>query len=199
MLAYSSAILIIQNNSIQLNQTNFGLCFADLILAIISLGISFWYNLPYDSIIANIVYLIFIIYFIIYDSISLYYYSNNNIIDNIFLNMCLAQIVLYSVMIFFECIRGCLGINHIWDKYLDDRYSTQSSAFYNIRDIFSYFGCNCKCTHFCEPIENCCLSYNKKFKDGFKEKTDERKHKIKKSTSQQIPIAEPVFKEIALV
>lgn len=168
VLAYASAILIIQysgqwpNNSTQLNQTNFGLCVADLILASLGWVICFFYSLPYNSLIVNIIIMLYSLFFIAYDSSIIYFFKNEvEISDNLY-NASLAIIVLGSIQILFELVRQCFGIRHWVDRFIDDDFSTVSSDFYAIKDLFEYCcGCGCDCCDNCCDscdinYENCC-------------------------------------------
>lgn len=134
VFAYSSAIITVQNNYTQLNQVNYGLCVADLILCMFIFSMSFLYALPYNSIIINIVVILELCYDIAYSSVSIYYYTNNVLIDNVFYNMCVAKIIIGSMILFFEIfIRKCIGVGCIYNDYFNDDFN--SEEYYSVLDI----------------------------------------------------------------
>jgi len=154
VFAYASSILVVQYNYTELNQTNFALCVTDLVILIIGLIISFWFTLPYNSPVANICSILYSLVLICYNSVSIYLYRYDLEINNNYYNSSIAIIVITTLLISFECIRKCFGIRHWMDAFIDDDFSTVSSDFYAIIDIFDYCFydydcCECSCCDIC--------------------------------------------------
>jgi hypothetical protein len=184
VFAFSSAILIVQDNSTQLNQTNFGLCVTELILAIIAFFISFWYSLPYNSFIVNTFwYLPTMCYAIAYNSISIHYYRKGLIIDKIFYNITIAEIVIYSLVLLFEIfIRKCIGIGSIYD--FNDENS--ESGYYSILDVVA----PC-CPTCCESAIECCGSIDERWRRNILSTRNKKSNSPTKATFvPEIPVAE---------
>lgn len=207
VFAYSSAILIVQYNSTLLNQTNFGLCVFDLISVLFFFFVvSFWYCLPYNSVIVNNIYILCAFYSIAYDSTSIYLFINDKPVENYFFNWSVVTIVLVSIHIIFEFVRKCFGVRHYIDRFVDDDFSDTSSQFYAIRDMFSEFCCTDDCCGSCDEwvdnccnkigrfflnMKKCCASFDGKYRKAYREAAIRRKHRIPKSSTPYVSKNKP--------